>query len=92
MNGVRYEDVKDRAGAIYDLVGTGVSLTLAQVEELPVAHGRDGGAFRLEFTGPADPMLPQAIYAVASDGVEHDIFLVPIARDQGETRYEAVFN
>jgi hypothetical protein len=48
--------------------------------------------FRLEFTGPAEPQLPQAIYRL-----EHatlgalEIFIVPVGRDAASTRYEAIF-
>jgi hypothetical protein len=38
-----------------------------------------------------DPILPQAIYAFRNGGVTLEIFVVPIARDQDGTRYEAIF-
>jgi hypothetical protein len=89
---VRFDDVKDRAGTAYQLVGTPLSLTLDKVEELPVSHGREGGSFRLEFVGPLDPMLPQAMYALGNDAGEYEIFLVPIEREAQAMRYEAIFN
>ena len=74
------------------LAGDGaVPLRLAEAQAL--AHGnREGGAFRLEFVGPREPILPQAIYPVQADGRELELFLVPVASDAGGTRYEAVFN
>ena len=48
--------------------------------------------FSLEFLGPAEPVLAQAIY-----GFEHaalgvfELFIVPIGRDESGVRYEAVF-
>lgn len=53
--------------------------------------GREGGSFRLEFLGPAEPALDQAIYRFERDGAAHDIFIVPIARDSAGIRYEAIF-
>lgn len=66
-------------------------LTLAQAQEL--AHAaREGGGFRLEFTGPSNPHLPQAIYAFPIGDATHDIFIVPIGiNPAGAIRYEAVF-
>jgi Domain of unknown function (DUF6916) len=50
-------------------------------------------SFSLEFLGPIDPVLPQAIYHFSHDVLgAHDIFIVPIGRDAEGTRYEAVFN
>lgn len=66
-------------------------LVLAQAQELPHA-AREGGGFRLEFAGPSNPRLPQAIYAFPLDGAAHDIFIVPIGiNPAGAIRYEAVF-
>ena len=49
--------------------------------------------FSLEFRGPLQPILPQAIYQMEhpSIGAFH-IFLVPVRRDNVGTYYEAVFN
>lgn len=48
--------------------------------------------FSIVFRGPAEPVLPQQIYRLEHDelGVL-ELFLVPIAQDEGGTRYEAVF-
>jgi hypothetical protein len=80
------------AGTVYD-VGAGdavLPLTLAKAQALSDS-GREGGSFRLEFLGPDEPILPQAIYRFASGEAEHEIFIVPIARGDGGVRYEAVF-
>ena len=71
--------------------GPSVEMTLKRAVELP-ATGRAEGAFRLEFLGPFEPMLPQAIYRFRSGDACHDIFIVPVARDDDGTLYEAVFN
>lgn len=65
-------------------------MTLSAAEPLDGSPRATGG-FRLEFTGPSDPVLQQAIMSVAGPGRAHDIFLVPIGRDTRGTRYEAVF-
>jgi uncharacterized protein DUF6916 len=52
---------------------------------------REAGAFRLEFLGPAERVLVQGIYPFDVAGEEHDIFIVPIAREASGMRYEAIF-
>lgn len=70
--------------------GHRLMLTLAAAEEL---HGsvREAGGFRLEFLGPADPMLDQGIFPFESEAGRYDLFIVPIGRSAEGTRYEAVF-
>jgi hypothetical protein len=53
--------------------------------------GREGGSFRLEFRGPADPIVPQGTYLFRGEGEAHEIFVSPIARSEAGTRYEAIF-
>jgi hypothetical protein len=65
-------------------------LTLEAAEPLRPS-GREGGSFRLEFRGPREPVLPQAIYPFRRDDETFDIFIVPIAQDAAGTRYEAIF-
>ena len=64
-------------------------------------HGIHPGAprpdpFSLEFVGPPEPVLPQAIYAFEHPAMGHfDLFIVPlgpIGRTDARMRYEAVFN
>jgi hypothetical protein len=81
------------AGTRYDVAQDGADVPLELVAVEPLAGSdREGGAFRLELSGPADPVLPQAIYALRGlDGRSDEIFIVPIARDSAGTRYEAIF-
>jgi hypothetical protein len=81
------------AGATFEVpAGDGhVTLTLERVQELPRA-AREAGAFRLDFSGPTEPLLPQSIYPFVIEGTAHDIFIVPIARDGQRSHYEAIFN
>ncbi len=70
--------------------GGQVPMTLVKAE--PLEGGvRGAGAFRLEFLGPASPVLAQATMAVRRADFDHEIFIVPIASDAAGTHYEAVF-
>ena len=53
---------------------------------------REAGAFRLEWRGPPDPMLVQAIYRFRRGEQLFDMFIVPVGRDERGALYEAVFN
>lgn len=53
---------------------------------------REAGAFRLEWRGPAEPILPQATYRFRRGEQLFDMFVVPIGRDSNGTLYEAIFN
>ena len=49
--------------------------------------------FSVFFTGPREIHLPQRVYSLSHESMgEFEIFLVPIARDEQVSRYEAVFN
>ena len=70
-------------------------LTLADVKGyLPEsAEEKKMERFSAFFDGPADAPLNQEIFQMRHDTMgEFDIFLVPIRREAGEFRYEAVFN
>ena len=51
-------------------------------------------AFSLLFRGPAEPLLPQAVYPLENTALGRlEIFLVPLGPDgEGGARYEAIFN
>ena len=70
--------------------GVRVELTLEKAAELP-SSGREAGTFRLEFRGPREPVLQQAIYPFRGPGEAFEIFIVPVAREAQGTLYEAVF-
>jgi hypothetical protein len=92
MRNLTLDDFSGKAGTSYELLidGGAVPMTLAQVQALPDS-GRDGGAFRLEFVGPRDPILAQAIYPFREGEEQVEIFIVPIGRDESGTHYEAIF-
>lgn len=85
-------DFSDRIGARFEVEAGGerVGLILETARELP-GSPRPAGGFRLEFLGPADPMIGQGVFTFAIEGERYEIFIVPVARDANGTRYEAVF-
>ena len=70
--------------------GRRVALILDAAQDLP-GSARPGGAFRLEFLGPTDPMIGQGTFPFEIDEDRFEIFVVPIGRDPRGTRYEALF-
>jgi hypothetical protein len=49
--------------------------------------------FSVYFQGPSEPQLQQHVYLLEHDQMgEFEIFLVPVSRNDGGFRYEAVFN
>jgi len=73
----------------------GESLTLELAEASPLSLPSKGSAreqFSLLFNGPAEPLLPQAIYTLENAELGTiEIFLVPVAADGEGVDYEAVF-
>ena len=70
-----------------------VDMSLKLVEAKGTAHGeREGGAFTLLFSGPAEPMLEQGLIPLEHpDHGKMDIFLVCVGPGKGELDYEAIF-
>jgi len=65
------------------------------LESVTTLADRPGGRdpFSLLFRGPADPLLPQAIYRLEHAGLGAlEIFIVPVGQDAAGTRYEAIFS
>jgi hypothetical protein len=88
-----WDDFADRIGASFtmEVEGGHCDVVLEQAGLLSQSL-RPGGSFRLAFRGPGDPIYPQAIYSLRAPGFDCEIFLVPIARDDKGTLYEAIFN
>ena len=93
MRQLELSEFSDAIGEDFDLRLEGSSLPLRLVEAQPLSLSlvREG-AFRLEWIGPPQPVLDQAIYRLSRGGEDYDIFIVPISADRQGTRYEAVFN
>lgn len=88
-----WADFAGREGSRFTMAGNGgtCELMLEAAEQFSRSC-RPGGAFRLAFRGPRDPVYPQAIYGLEAPGFAGEIFLVPIAQDAAGTLYEAIFN
>jgi hypothetical protein len=86
------DDFAKRVGKAFEVPVRGhrLSLVLEAAQDLP-GSSRIGGAFRLEFLGPVDPVLGQGLFPFEIARERFDIFIVPIGRDQRGARYEAVF-
>ena len=72
-----------------------VELELVEVKGYSAGPNEQGGMerFSLFFQGPADVYLPQNTYAFEHDAVgTHELFIVPVARNERGFRYESVFN
>lgn len=74
---------------------SGVDLELTEVKGYLSTHVEQTGMerFSLYFQGPAEPALPQKLYAFQHDQMgEFEMFIVPIAKNDAGFRYESVFN
>lgn len=93
MEQLALSDFADAVGAAFSIAAGdgGIELTLERADELP-AWSPTTESFRLQFRGPFEPVLPQATYVLQREGESFEIFIVPIARDDAGTRYEAIFN
>jgi hypothetical protein len=86
-------DFEGCVGEPYEIVfadGT-LPIVLEKAQGLPRSM-REAGAFRLEWRGPAEPILVQAIYRFRRGEQLFDMFIVPVGRDARGTLYEAIFN
>ena len=93
MHALTWDDFADAEGTVYEVaVGEDRFELTLQVAQALAASGRDGRSFRLEFLGPGDPVLPQAIYPFRAGDRSFEIFIVPIGRKSTGMRYEAIFN
>jgi len=86
------DDFSRRVGKAIEAEAGGqrVVLVVRAVQDLP-SSGREGGSFRLEMTGPPNPMLGQGIFPFLIGRERFDIFIVPLSRDQSGVLYEAIF-
>lgn len=73
--------------------GSSVDLRVTAAESVPGAPGRNAGTYSVLLAGPEDPFLPQQMWPLSHPEIgEHQIFLVPIGRDDSGYQYEAVFS
>ena len=93
MEGLRLEDFSGAIGESWELETEAgpVSLRLDRAQALKRALRPEGG-FRLEWSGPAERLLEQAIYRFRRDGGVCEMFIVPVGRKGDSIVYEAIFN
>ncbi|HEX8378989.1 MAG TPA: hypothetical protein VF619_00400 [Allosphingosinicella sp.] len=93
MRELRLDEFQGLEGEAFELLlgDEAVPLTLAGVRVLRPS-GRQAGAFTLDWRGPAEPVLPQAIYTLRRGDDRFEMFIVPLGHDRDGVRYEAVFN
>ncbi|HEX8365764.1 MAG TPA: hypothetical protein VF603_10840 [Allosphingosinicella sp.] len=92
MTPLSLDDFAPSVGERYEMEVDGTVYPAELIVASPLNDsGREGGSFRLEFRGPADPAFQQGTFTFRRDGTEHAIFVVGIGRDEAGTRYEAVF-
>jgi hypothetical protein len=93
MRELSFDEFRDREGDSFELLlgEKALPFILVRAEELP-ATGRQSGAFTLDWAGPYEPVLPQAIYTFRDGDQQFEMFIVPIKQDRDGARYEAVFN
>ena len=72
-----------------------VELELIQVKGYKAGPNDVGGMerFSLFLQGTGEAFLPQGTYTLEHEGMgAHELFMVPVARNDGGFRYEIVFN
>ena len=75
-----------------------VELQLVEVTSSPatVSTGRDAAqyeSFSLMFHGPGERFLPQKLYSFEHDTMgSFALFIVPVGREDGVFKYQAIFN
>ena len=86
------DDFRPRLGQVFkvDTTNGQLDLLLSQVQDLP-GSTRSAGSFRLEFHGPMQPLLVQAIYPFHVGRHRCPIFIVPLGAIGPRMRYEAIF-
>lgn len=94
MDLLQLDQFSDSVGESFEVsTGTGtVQLRLEKADALVWSKARDEHGFRLEWSGPQEPLLPQATYPFRRGDRAFEIFIVPIAESQGQILYEAIFN
>ncbi len=93
MHDLTLESFSGRVGRGFEVAegGADIVLVLEEATGLP-ASVRAEGSFRLQFRGPPQPVLPQAIYTLRHENAAFEIFIVPVKADAAGVEYEAIFN
>jgi hypothetical protein len=100
LDRLNVDDFAPLVGDLFAVHADSLRLDLELLEATTYAPGvpavDESGArsgFTLSFGGPAEPVLAQQIVPLEHATLgKLDVFLVPVASDGSQTRYEAVFN
>ncbi len=86
-------DFEKHIDAEFKVASDEVDMTLKLVEAKKMGQGeREGGAFSLLFSGPAEPVLEQGLIPLEhAEMGKLEIFMVCVGPGEGELDYEAVF-
>ncbi|HEY0411985.1 MAG TPA: hypothetical protein VGD66_02440 [Allosphingosinicella sp.] len=89
---LRLDDFAEAVGESYELLlgDEAVSLVLERTQELPRSI-RDAGSFRLEWRGPASPVIEQSVYTFRRGDRTFEMFIVPVGKSEAGILYEAIF-
>lgn len=69
------------------------TLSLVEVDSRAARGPGERAPFSLLFLGPAEPVLPQAMYEFEHRAhAPMTLFIVPVGPQDGQMRYEAVFS
>ena len=98
LDQLTHESFEPCVGQIFQATGGAADpqdLELVEVkvigEPIPGVTSRPG--FALLFHGPADVILPQAIYRFDNEELgSHEFMIVPLGPGEHGQRYEAIFN
>jgi len=86
-----FEDLGDD-GLALEVQGRCIPVRVTELRDLPPISPR-AEPFAVTLAGPSSFVLPQGIHPVLHPRHGRlDLFVVPIARTHGETRYEVIFN
>jgi len=87
------DDFSKMDGLVFTITSTDPEVELELIEVKKLGSGeRKGGAFSLLWQGPSEPALSQATYCLSQAAIgSHDVFLVPVARNEAGYQYEAIF-
>jgi hypothetical protein len=92
-----FRTAEGQAFVLRDEAGNTLDLELVRARPIePDAPAVDGAGkrtpFAVDFRGPAEPVLPQAIYRLENESLGPlEIFIVPVRGSEGATDYEAIF-
>jgi hypothetical protein len=90
--GFTAETFRAHVGTTFEVTDPALALVLTRQDDFPSGL-RPGGSFSLFFVGPVEPLLPQATYELTHGELgPFDAFIVPVARTDAGSEYEAAFN